>query len=113
MEVDEGSNQGLGQTTPSKGQGHPAPIRASKRRRDSEDGEGTPLKLRKTAGSFTPSKKVSTLRKDSGSPGKTPGTPRFTVLKQSNETHDGYRLVCISIIIYFEPRHEKAVFFGF
>ena len=95
MEVDDGSNQSQGQTTPSKGQGHPTPTRASKRQRDSEEGEGTPLKLRKTVGSFTQSKKGGTPKKDSGSPGKTPGTPRFTVLKQGNEAHDGYRLVCI------------------
>ena len=111
MKVDDGSNVGQGQNTPSKGQGHGQSLpkgqghssssRTTKRRRDSDEGEGTPLKLRKTTGSFTLSKNVGTPKKDSESPTKTPGTPRFTVLKKSSDNHDGYRLVCFFVSILF------------
>ena len=118
MEVDDDISQGQRTPTrgqchrsPTKGQGRPTPTRISKRKRDSEEGEGTPLKLRKVGGSSTPSKNVSTpskgshtLSNGSSTPSKTPGTPRFTVLKQNSEPQEGYRLVCaIAAFEYFEP----------
>ena len=90
MEVDESPRQrqtpkrGQGNTTPRKVQSHNTPVRLPKRRHDSDEEEkGTPLKVRKIEDKSTP------------------GTRRFTVMKQKFEDQGGYQLVRIKLLTFF------------
>ena len=87
MEVDESPRQrhtpkrGQGNTTLRKVQSNNTPVRLPKRRHDSDEEEkGTPLKVRKIEDKSTP------------------GTPRFTVMKQKFEDQGGYQLVSVRTI---------------
>ena len=87
MEVEENPRQrhtpkrGQGNTTPRKVQSDNTPVRLPKRRHDSDEEEkGTPFKVRKIEDKSTP------------------GTPRFTVMKQKFEDQGGYQLVSVRII---------------